>query len=300
MNKQNETSKDFMRNVLGWGTERTAYILKHTKLNEVEYNREVFAGDPASFPKATFSYARQVARKLTGTPNFKLLTSNTRKMEKSNELGKDLSIIMHLAPASLSGYNTCPGATLGCMKSCLNTSGQGRYSLIHARRIRKTRLFFEHRQLFLTLLFAELSMWRKRAAKKGLGLAVRLNGTSDIRWETVAPWIGTVFGDVQFYDYTKLGNRKGTPANYSLTYSYAENMTTDNLKRLVRADANVAVVFAENAYDKVMAQGKYKGLKVVDGYHTDRRFADKGGVVIALKALGQARHDTSGFVVREV
>lgn len=293
-------SKKFMLNVLGWSEDRANYIIDNAGFGQATYDRSTFQGDPSKFNKAKFTLARKVANLLTGVANFKLLTANTRKMEKSNSLGMDLSVIMHLAPARLSGYNTCPGATEGCMKSCLNTSGQGRYSLIHARRIRKTRLFFEHRELFLTLLFAELAMWRKRAAKKGLGLAVRLNGTSDIRWELVAPWIGTVFSDVNFYDYTKLGNRKGLPANYSITHSYAEDMTTKGLKELVRRGRQVAVVFSPDIYDVVMEHGKYKGLRVIDGYHTDRRFAEEGGVVVALKALGQAIKDTSGFVVREV
>jgi hypothetical protein len=69
-----------------------------------------------------------------------------------------------------------------------------------------------------------------KAKRKGLIPLIRLNGTSDIRWEAVSftdsdgvvyDSIFDAFPDTQFYDYTKDVNRKGLPLNYDLTFSYS-------------------------------------------------------------------------------
>jgi hypothetical protein len=55
----------------------------------------------------------------------------------------------------------------------------------------------------------------------------------------------------------------------------------------------VAVVF-----EKVLP-ATYKGVTVINGDESDVRFMDKPGVVVGLKAKGEAKSDSSGFVVRE-
>jgi len=42
----------------------------------------------------------------------------------------------------------------------------------------------------------------------------------------------------------------------------------------------------------------YAGAPVVDGDASDLRFLDPDGVVVGLKAKGDAKKDTSGFVKR--
>ena len=45
----------------------------------------------------------------------------------------------------------------------------------------------------------------------------------------------------------------------------------------------------------------WRGAKVIDGDEHDLRFLDQGrGVVIGLKAKGEAKKDSSGFVVKGV
>ena len=44
----------------------------------------------------------------------------------------------------------------------------------------------------------------------------------------------------------------------------------------------------------------FLGRKVIDGDTDDLRFLDPTNVVVGLKAKGDARHDTSGFVIRKV
>ena len=64
--------------------------------------------------------------------------------------------ILHLAPHTLSGHNTCPKATAGCSAACLNTAGRGGMfkkgeftNNIQKARIRKTELFYENRNQFM-------------------------------------------------------------------------------------------------------------------------------------------------------
>jgi hypothetical protein len=130
---------------------------------------------------------------------------------------------------------------------------------------------------------------------------VRLNGTSDIRWEGVRDANGkNVFErwpDVQFYDYTKIANRHGIPANYDLTFSWSgHGAFPAYAQRAISAGMRVAVVFR----DKGTIPAEFMGMRTIDGDDSDIRHLDPRGVVVALYAKGQAKRDASGFVVDRV
>jgi len=238
-----------------------------------------------------------------------LLTRGNPKILKGQSKGY-LTFILHLAPADLSGWNTCASATPGCKMACLNTAGrggipnarpvtvQGRHgqitvsNVIQAARIRKTAQFFQDRPGFLAQLVKEIRAGIRYATKLGLTPVFRLNGTSDLRWESIpvegAPNIMALFPTVQFYDYTKLSNRKALPTNYKLTFSLAENNEVQAFAALSNG-LNVAAVFR-----KVPAT--FMGRTVIDGDESDLRFLDPVGVVVGLKAKGKAKRDTTGFV----
>ncbi len=55
---------------------------------------------------------------------MKLLTLSNTKTRKGEARGY-VTFILHLAPGNLSGFNVCPGASKGCLASCLNTAGRG-------------------------------------------------------------------------------------------------------------------------------------------------------------------------------
>ena len=81
---------------------------------------------------------------------FKLLSTANPKIQKGTKMGY-LSFILHLAPADLSGKNTCPKATAGCKSACLNTAGRGgmfkkgeNTNVIQKARIRKTVQFYDY------------------------------------------------------------------------------------------------------------------------------------------------------------
>ena len=234
---------------------------------------------------------------------FKLLSTANPKIQKGTKLGY-LSFILHLAPATLSGKNTCPKATPGCIAACLNTAGRGGMfkrgettNTIQKARIRKTEYFFADREAFMADLASDIRKGIKLAAKLGLKPVFRLNGTSDLAWEKyeVSGFenIFAMFPDVQFYDYTKIFGRKVQGIkNYFLLFSAADGNDAD-VRLAVAAGMNISVVF-----DKLPET--FMGLVVVDADETDLRFLDPKGVVAGLKAKGRAKKDTSGFVRRVI
>jgi len=222
----------------------------------------------------------------------KLLTLGNTKTVKGETLGYQ-TYIMHLAPSTLSGYNTCPMASKGCAAACLNTAGRGRFTATQEARIRKTRWFFENRETFMAQLVKDIQAAIRKAAREGFIPVFRLNGTSDIRWESVAVNgfrnIMEMFPSQTFYDYTKLQNRKDIPSNYHLTFSRSEENYAA-VDTMMAQGYNTAIVFNE-------LPAVYNGYTVIDGTETDLRFLDEKGVIVGLLAKGKAKKDTSGFVV---
>jgi hypothetical protein len=223
---------------------------------------------------------------------MKLLTIGNTKTVKGEALGY-MTFIMHLAPSTLSGYNTCPMASAGCAAACLNTAGRGRFTAIQEARIRKTKWFFEDRESFMAQLVKDIQAAIRKADREQMIPVFRLNGTSDIRWETV-PVAGfrnimSMFPNVQFYDYTKLTNRKNIPSNYHITFSRSESNDA-YVTTMMNRGFNVAIVF------DVLPE-TYNGVKVIDGTETDLRFLDDKNVIVGLIAKGKAKKDNSGFTI---
>jgi hypothetical protein len=227
---------------------------------------------------------------------FKLLSTANPKIQKGTKLGY-LSFILHLAPADLSGKETCPKRTAGCTAACLNTAGRGgmfkrgeNTNMIQKARIRKTQYFFNNRADFMADLVSDINKAIKFAERKGLTPVFRLNGTSDLSWEKYTAAYGMnifeLFPNVQFYDYTKvLGRKVKHLTNYHLTFSKADGNDSDVAEALFQGMSVVAV------YDKIPA-----GVPSAD--ETDLRFLDPKGVMLGLKAKGRAKKDYSGFVIR--
>ena len=234
---------------------------------------------------------------------FKLLSTANPKIQKGTKLGY-LSFILHLAPADLSGHNTCPKATAGCKAACLNTAGRGGMfrkgettNMIQKARIRKTKYFYEDRAGFMLDLAYDIQKAVAFAKKQGLTPVIRLNGTSDLSWEKYeVPVFCTsnifeLFPDVQFYDYTKIIGRKVADIkNYFLIFSKADGNDADVAKAMSQG-MNVAAVFDQ-------LPDSYMGKEVIDADETDLRFLDPKGVVAGLKAKGRAKKDYTGFVIR--
>lgn len=237
-----------------------------------------------------------------------LLSTGNPKVLKGQKQGY-MTFILHLAPASVSGYNTCAKATAGCKAACLNTAGRGgmfkkneNTNVIQKARIRKTIMFFENRTVFMALLVKDIILGIKQAEKKDMIPVFRLNGTSDIAFEKYSVIrdgveytnIFEAFPEVTFYDYSKiLGRKIKNVSNYSLTFSAADGNDSDVIKAIEQG-YNIAVVFGVKKTAALPVS--YLGLQVFNGDESDLRFLDPKGVVVGLYAKGPAKKDTSGFV----
>lgn len=230
---------------------------------------------------------------------FQLLSTGNLKTLKGEKQGY-LTYILHLSPANYAGVgNMCPKATAGCEAACLNTAGHGGMfkpgmttNHVQEARKRKTRWFAADRATFLEALRSDITKAIKQAAKKSMVPVFRLNGTSDIRWELMD--VIQKFSNIQFYDYTKIVNRKVAHlANYHLTFSQADGNEAD-VQKAVSAGMSVATVFRK------MLPATHMGLPVFNGDDNDLRFLDPAGVIIGLKAKGRAKKDITGFVVDPV
>lgn len=226
-----------------------------------------------------------------------------------------LNGIHYLAPHTLASVgNLCPHASPACSAACLGwTSGQA--SMVHnvtsrrvqgnsvrQSRIDKARRFMRDRRGYMRDVVRSIELAQERAKKLRRKLCIRLNGSSDIGWESIAcernatPYQSVIhaFPDVQFVDYTKnfLRLKRPLPANYHLTLSRSEVNESQCLEALA-SGRNVAVVFAASHH------GTWKGFRVIDGDKHDLRHLDPRGVVVGLSPKGRAaKKDESGFVVR--
>lgn len=249
------------------------------------------------------SEARKMLRAM-GVNGLLSPSDDNPKLAKSLKI-KVMSAPLHLAPARLSGYQVCPKASQGCIAACLNTAGNPAYAKGKARaRLARTKAYFQMRDAFLLVLCAEIARHVKRARDARMRCAVRLNATSDIRWESVpVVWRGRVYANVmaafprvQFYDYTAIANRKHLPTNYHLTFSLKENNDADALQAY-RNGMNIAVVMDVMRTKPLPHAWTLQGvvIPVIDGDVHDYRPADGRGIV-GLRAKGKARTDKSGFV----
>jgi hypothetical protein len=226
-----------------------------------------------------------------------LSISADSKTIKGEKIGY-LTGILYLAPANTTKYNTCSMAHKAqCAVACLYSAGRGAFNNVQQSRINKTLYFYESRDEFMMQLFKNIKALIKKAESKGLKPLVRLNGTSDIRWENV-PFEGATifeaFPNVQFYDYTKDANRKALPKNYDLTFSYSGVSTfAPYVQKAQSKGLRMAVVFRKIENIPLT----FKGITVVSGDNSDVRHLDDQGVIVGLYAKGAAKRDNTGFVV---
>lgn len=229
---------------------------------------------------------------------MKLLTTANAKIRKGEKHGYQ-TFGIHLAPASLSGFNVCKDASPGCAAACLNTAGMGVYSTVQDARSKKTRLFFQDKALFMAQLVKEVTAAIKSARKKEMVAAFRLNLTSDLPWEKIkfnGRNIFDMFPQCWFYDYTKSAQRMTAflagemPKNYHLTFSKSETNGAI-AESILKSGGNVAMVFRKSL------PAQYLGVQVINGDDTDLRFLDGSGNIIGLVEKGRAKKDESGFVI---
>lgn len=227
------------------------------------------------------------AKRLTGITYLGSVNMTT-KHQKAYKYD-ELTYSLYLAPANMSGYEVCPMRTEECTKLCLNESGMNTMNMngdkINQSRIKKTKLFFEHREFFINWMFDEIKSTELKAKKLGYSFSIRLNNTSDISPESFYTRINEkpvnilqYFKHIQFYDYTKVPKRVELIKkykNYDLTFSFSGHNFDDCISMLEN-NVRVAVVF-----NKIPT--KYWDREVIDGDLYDMRYRDKKNVIVGLK-----------------
>ena len=211
------------------------------------------------------------------------------------------TFILYLAPHNLNnkGLTLCKDASNGCIASCLYSAGRGKFSNVQSSRINKANYFVTDKKVFLTQLLKEIKKEIKKASDKDEKIAFRLNGTSDIDFlyllnKNLDFDIELLTYDkVYFYDYTKSiarAKRYKDFRNYTLTFSKSETNDKE-VKEALNLGINVAAVFKDNLPQK------YKGVKVIDGDKSDLEMLKHKKIILGLKAKGDAKKDTTGFVI---
>lgn len=240
---------------------------------------------------------------------YKLIGVGSNAKTIKGDGSEYLNAILYMAPWKIMvdnrSFNSCPMAEQAqCIDACLNTAGRAGIikkgettNTIQAARLRKAQWFFSDRDGFMRQLMQDIAKFQTYCNKRGITPVVRLNGTTDIRWETVkidGYNIFELFPRVQFYDYTKISNRKVEHiTNYHLTWSYsgANPVYAAGLEKALAAGMSVAVVFRSE-----YTETTWRGIPVVDGDKDDLRFTDPQSHIVKLYAKGAAKRDTTGFV----
>jgi hypothetical protein len=152
------------------------------------------------------------------------------------------------------------------------------------------------------MLTRELDALERKAKREGLRPAVRLNGTSDLAWESmpvvidgarIADSILRLYPGVTFYGYTKsIARAIGAPQR--LTFSRSERTADATVRTLLQAGVNVATVFGVKPGQPLPVT--WNGAPVLDGDEHDFRFLDSPGHVVGLRAKGKARRSDRGFI----
>lgn len=222
---------------------------------------------------------------------MKTLLSKGDTNAKTKKNKRD-TMILYLTPGQVMGRNMCPKASEGCLQACLNTAGRGAFGNVQQARLKRTEFLLNDRKSFLKQCADEIN----KQAKKTEELAVRMNGTSDLKLVEMLVSDNAIADNVVFYDYTKIHQKAGrrilsSGHLYVVTFSRSEINESEAIAVLHRG-GHVAVVFNE-------LPTEWNGFPVVDGDLSDDQMLDHvNAVVLGLKAKGKARKDASGFVVK--
>lgn len=250
-------------------------------------------------------HGQTVAASLRTDHHIKLLTLFNDKTPKGEKHGY-LQAILYMSPHTLVSPKTlCPHSTPACREGCLYTAGRGQMKRVVNARERRTRLFLDDRLTFIRDLVSELRYLEGVARAHRMKLAIRLNGTSDVRWELERLGKASIFDlmpHATFFDYSRTPiEHRPVPENWRLTWSLADAPIAEAYAHLV-AGQNVAAVVskaeAKLAPPSFMLGGKR--VAVIDGDAHDLRFLDPARSLVLLSPKGRLRASDNPMVRRDL
>jgi len=202
-----------------------------------------------------------------------------------------LALLPHAMAYKMAGLgdgSLCLWSTPQCRSMCLVFSGQNKADPYNqGLKLAKTKALLVSPEAFCRILLGAIHGYTCGVRCNAEEPHVRLNVYSDIPWELVFPGMFEFFGDVMFYDYTKVPGRK-TPDNYDLTFSVSG--TPENIahaKKEVDRGQKICVVLLlppGGSFPATFAVGgdeEYR-LDVIDGNANDVRPLDPAPSVVGL------------------
>ncbi|QGJ90987.1 hypothetical protein SEA_BIANCATRI92_89 [Mycobacterium phage BiancaTri92] len=282
-------------------------------LVKADFGAAVIAGLEGS---TDVKWARQVWAELRESVGYKrsaadLLTSGASQQKLSKNSLPSFGLMLTperglMAPSlrdvrdafGLTGaFNLCPMASKGCAAACLSRSGQSGMPAQQRAQAVRTAFLLSHPVLAGLLIGAEI----RKALRRHGRINLRLNTTSDIRWEMVAPEMVAKLSQagVLMYDYTAWSPAdRAESSDYSLTYSAKEPSHTSDeyLQGILANGGNVAMPFT-TARGEALPE-TWQGFRVIDGDKSDERRNDPRGVIVGLRAKGHEwkRDNSAGFI----
>ena len=239
-----------------------------------------------------------------------LMTMKAEKGRKGEAAGY-LTATLYLMPHTSGGSATlCPYSTPACREMCLAGAGMSGLPRQLAAKQRRTDLFHSDPQSFIQIIRRDVERLETICRTEGLRPAVRLNGTSDVMWERIAPEIFDLSPRTQFYDYTKipLEHRRGLPWNYHLTFSVEGQDTLGDGIEYLRQGFSVAAVVPDGCSDRMNGALQPLGFhrpcaRYINGDENDLRFRDAPRSIVLLRPKGHVRtslmfQDLQGDIMR--
>ncbi len=202
-------------------------------------------------------------------------------------------IIRYLMAANRSGLvNLCPHSTPECRAGCLgHTSGRLKYTVQQKAQYIRTAYLIHNPAFFHIVELKEVAAHARRVAKKGMKVAARLNGTSDIPYEDLKWYMACLarVGLGVMFDYTADKTRtRGwihtADISYHLTHSTKEGDHPNTVK-----PGSYTVVDVKKGEP---LPTHYNGFTVFDGDSTDLRFLDPADRVTLGRSKGALKKET--------
>lgn len=234
-----------------------------------------------------------------------LWSTTSAKAAKASGFGY-INAIHYMAPHTIAGVgNLCPFASPGCAAACLgyhtgqasmvkNSSDVNSKNNVRRSRDAKAVHYMRNRSAYRIELTKQLERLKAKAKREGLKLAIRFNGSTDVTGEPLV--LAMAHPEVPVNEYTKskrfaMANARGDhPSNLRVCFSRSEVNEADCVD-VLKAGGIVSVVFRGDV------PTHWKGFETVNGDEHDLLHKWPRGVVVALKAKGAAKKDTTGFVV---